>query len=313
MDNLSRFPMNGLRAVSALRHHRTLSKAADKLCVSPGAVSKQVVRIEEILGQRLFDRTTNGFKATEAYESFLAELSKGFEKIDYALSMLDEYDAGELRLTVAPGLAKNWLVPRLGNFDGLGTDLRMRIDSTTDLADLQSGQFGYAIRFGTGPWPGLKATPLLKHELFPVCTPKVATQLRDIKDLENVPIIFEEDGTLNWHNWLIAAKAPRLELREGTCLSSPDLCVEAALSGLGVALAWQTMAIDALRGHELVVPFPVSMSTGQCYWLLEPEVANPEPKAREFKDWLIEQFRDSQASYDMIMARSRNGKLPCGA
>lgn len=79
------------------------------------------------------------------------------------------------------------------------------------------------------------------------------------------------------------------------------------------ALAWQTMAIDALRGHELVVPFPVSMSTGQCYWLLEPEVANPEPKAREFKDWLIEQFRDSQASYDMIMARSRNGKLPCGA
>ncbi|WP_227269826.1 helix-turn-helix domain-containing protein [Roseobacter weihaiensis] len=70
MDHIARFQMNGLRALSALSRYGTLSKAASHLCVSPGAISKQVVRIEEQLGHRVFDRTSDGFVPVQDYHGF---------------------------------------------------------------------------------------------------------------------------------------------------------------------------------------------------------------------------------------------------
>lgn len=47
MENLSKYHLNGLRAVDALARHGTLAAAANELCISPGAISKHVLGVEQ--------------------------------------------------------------------------------------------------------------------------------------------------------------------------------------------------------------------------------------------------------------------------
>ncbi len=305
MDNLIKYQLNGLRALSAINQHGTLNKAAAQLCVSPGAISKQVVRIEEQLGHRVFDRTSNGFIPTANCKDFLAELSEGFERIDSAIASLSDSPPVSLRVTVTPGLARSWLITRLGRFCEQNEHIRPIVDSSVQLADLGSGQYDFAIRFGTGNWPGLNMIPLIELELFPVCAPALAAKLTSIKDLEQLPIIVEQGRSDIWKHWLCSTGHEDLSLKIGPELSSPDLCVEAASSGMGVALVWQTLAIDALDNGDLVVPFTQTVKTGQAYWLADLGSNGKTAATHAFGRWLKHEFRSSQNQFSSVISDPR--------
>ncbi len=49
-------PLNGLRAFEASARHLSFRRAADELCVTPGAVSQQVKSLEASIGVKLFRR-----------------------------------------------------------------------------------------------------------------------------------------------------------------------------------------------------------------------------------------------------------------
>ncbi len=300
MDNLVKFQMNGLRVLAALNRHGTLKKAALQLCVSPGAVSKQVVRIEEQIGHRVFDRTSNGFVPLEGCKDFLKDLSDGFERVDSALACLNASKADSLRVTVAPELAKNWLITRLGKFVEQHEGVRPIVDSSETLADLSAGRYDYAIRFGNGNWPDVNVTPLLELELFPVCAPALAARLNRIEDLAKVPVIIERGQPHRWQDWLAAINRPDLCPKPGPEVSSNDLCVVAAAAGMGVALVWQTMAVDALASGDLVIPFDNTVKIGKSYWLVESTYNGRAAARQVFRRWLEHQFRDTQSRFTAI-------------
>ncbi|WP_227269827.1 LysR substrate-binding domain-containing protein [Roseobacter weihaiensis] len=221
------------------------------------------------------------------------------------MSFLDSRKSKELRVTVAPGLAKSWLVSRLGNFCSTNDDIHLTVDSSHDLTDLRNGQYSYGVKFGLGSWSGLRASKLMDLELFPVCAPALLGKLESIQDLEQVPIIFGEEGGSGWPLWLTAASASHLNLKERSMMSSPDLCIEAAISGMGVTLVWQTMALDALDAGDLVVPFPITVKTGEAYWLVGPESRSSSAAARHFRKWLKEEFQVSQSKYEKLVGAGR--------
>ena len=63
-------PMNALRAFEAVSRHGSVSRAAEELCVSQGAVSQQIRNLEDHFGKELFDRSPNSFCLTEEGEVF---------------------------------------------------------------------------------------------------------------------------------------------------------------------------------------------------------------------------------------------------
>ncbi|MGI9503455.1 MAG: LysR substrate-binding domain-containing protein, partial [Geminicoccaceae bacterium] len=215
MKNLSRFHLNGLRATEALNRHGTLARAASELGVSPGAVSKHVLKIEQQLGKRLFKRTPLGFVLAQEHQRFLSGLTEGFRKIDAAFAMHDCNNDSEIRITVPPVFARSWLIRRLASFSSEHANLRLIIDSNYNIIDLPTSQYSCAIRFGAGPWRGLKATRLLEQELFPVCSPDVALGLTNIGNLADVPLIRDRNNYADWRHWLIAAGAKNLQPCEG--------------------------------------------------------------------------------------------------
>jgi DNA-binding transcriptional LysR family regulator len=75
-------------------------------------------------------------------------------------------------------------------------------------------------------------------------------------------------------------------LPTGPIYSDAALCLEAAIAGQGVAMAWPTLAADALKSNLVRAPFPERVATGKFYWLAISPVRPPSANILVFARWL---------------------------
>lgn len=286
MDPLARVHLNGLRAVEAVARCGSLAKAAAFLGVSPGAVSQQVIRAERQLGRAIFRRTPHGLVPTAYGETLLPPLARAFRLLTAAVDSAGPQRAEALTVSVAPVLASRWLVPRLAGFTGTRPGLSLRIDATPDFADLDADGIDVAIRIGGGSWPGVRAEKLMDQVVFPICSPALARGLSRPRDIAGLPIIRDHGSPHLWPLWLAAVGLEPAVLGPGPVYSDASLCLDAAVSGQGLMLAWPALAHGALATGAVVAPFPAGVATGQSYWFAHSRHRRLRPLEAAFRDWL---------------------------
>src|SRR5262245_2922461 len=289
--DLNSFHLNGLRAVETVARTGSLQKAAAELGVSPSAVSQQIGRTERQLGRPIFTRTAAGLVPTEFGAIFTARLSAGFGELGRAVACAKDDTSNTLIISVAPAFASRWLVPRLGRFHALHAEIRLRIDASTALVDLNHSDVQAAIRMGSGSWPGTKAELLLAQEVFPVCAPALARTLKTPADIADHPVIADESTMISWGAWFDAAGVGEVELRTaGPSFTDPILGIDAAIGGQGVALAWQLLVADALADGRLVAPFGIKAASGLGYYLVTAADGRDSRKVSAFRRWLRDEI-----------------------
>lgn len=290
MNDLSRLQLNALRAVEAAGRLGSLTAAAEELGVSLGAVSQQVLKAEAQLGQPLFIRSPRGLQPTPFGRLALTHLHEGFRHLAAAAALGREQASNTLTVSVPPVLAVKWLVPRLSRFTAGAPELKLRIDASSDLIDLDHSDIDLAVRIGMGGWPGVVASHLLDQRVFPVCSPRLAETLTKPEDLAGIPVLRDRGAMFTWEAWLAPEGLSGLELTEGSIYSDASLCLQAAIAGQGVFLAWPTLAAYAIADGQLVAPFPGRHKTGYAYWLVT-SAQRPKPtKVKRFEAWLREEF-----------------------
>ena len=297
MALLNRVHLNGLRAVETVARLGSLAAAATELNVSASAVSQQVKRTEKQLGQALFERTAAGLVPTEFGKTFTARLGAGFRELTQAVAMADEASACTLVVSVAPAFASKWLLPRLSRHFSRHPNVLLRIDASARIADLDHSDIDIAIRLGDGKWPEGDAELLLAQEVFPVCAPSIAAKLRTIEDLAQTCAITDERAMINWESWFKAAGVEPVTFQKGARFTDPMLCLESAIAGHGVMLAWQLLTADALADGRLVAPFGVRAQSGLGYWLVTSATKRESRKVRDFKAWIREEIEATMAKF----------------
>lgn len=98
----------------------------------------------------------------------------------------------------------------------------------------------------------------------------------------------------DWNVWLGPKEMKEEQLGDGPELSVAALCLDAAIAGMGVFLAWETLAQDALATNQLVVPFPGRFRTGISYWFVEPEDRHRPAPVEAFRNWLVDELSDGR-------------------
>lgn len=284
MKNLNRFHLNGLKAVEAIGRLGSLPRAADELGVSVSAVSQQLIRTEEQLGQAIFERTRAGLVPTGFGRSLLPRLADGFQQISQAISLVEGADQA-LLLSVAPTFASKWLVPRLGRLRAAYPDLKIRIDPGTALLDLARSDIDLAIRLGSGDWRDGTPERLLPQSMFPVCTPAFAERLSAPADIFTQPIICYENPMFSWDDWQAATGLAGPLPFDGPTFSDPWLALEATISGQGIMLAWDLFVEDSLADGRLVAPFPARVPSSIAYWLVSPKNRKATRQIQQFQGW----------------------------
>lgn len=286
MKNLNRVHLNGLRALETAGRLGSLQRAAHELGVSPGAVSQQIIKTERQLGALVFERTPRGLEPTRSGSALLARLSAAFRELDTAVALAAGQTEATLTISVAPVFASKWLVPRLARFRKLHPDIRVRIDASIELADPDRSDIDLGIRVGTGNWPKAKVEFLLTQEVFPVCAPDLAARLAEPADLAKLPIVRDANSNLSWDLWLKPLGLSEEMLAAGDSFTDASLCLDAAIAGQGVMLAWQTLAFDALAAGLLVAPFRERVNSGFGYFLITSATQREPKKVSQFRDWL---------------------------
>ncbi|MGI9481519.1 MAG: transcriptional regulator GcvA [Hyphomicrobiales bacterium] len=296
-------PLNSLRAFEAAGRRASMSAAAEELSVTPAAVSHQIKTLEDYFGFPLFHRAVRSIRLTDRGAALLPYLSEGLELWAEGCRKLEALDDNApLVISSAPVFAGKWLVRKLVEFNSLHPDITVRLDGTLSLANFASDGVDAALRFGTGPFPGLHADALVEEDVAPVCSPALLEgkhPLRAPRDLANHSLIHVDwlsAGTQpDWAMWLKMADAEDVDATKGPVVTSDSLAIEAAANGAGVALVSAFLVREDIKSGRLVHPFDLVLPSQHWYWFVCPKEHLERPKVRAFRNWLVDAVANDPA------------------
>jgi DNA-binding transcriptional LysR family regulator len=148
---MQRGNLDDLRALIAVGHERSFTKAAAKLGVSQSALSQTVRQLESRLGVRLLTRTTRSVSLTEAGERLVRTVAPRFEEIEAelaALSELRDTPAGTIRITAGDHAIRSVLWPKLAKFLPRYPDIKVEVVIDYGLTDIVTERYDAGVRWG---------------------------------------------------------------------------------------------------------------------------------------------------------------------
>ncbi|MHA7773702.1 LysR family transcriptional regulator [Roseibium sp. M-1] len=287
--DVSKLPLNALRAFEASARLSSFTRAGLELRVSQTAISHQVKALEDVLQVSLFERLPRGVALTDEGLALLPVLSDAFRRMSDALSRFEDGNFREvLTIGVVGTFATGWLLPRLSGFSARHPQIDLRLKTNNNRADMLADGLDFFLRFGDGAWHATNAEKLLDAPLSPVCAPGASSRLKTPADLLQEPLL-RSYRTDEWTMWFQAAGLPPPRAR-GWMFDSSLAMVDAVAQGAGVALVPVAMFSRALNTGDIVRPFEASVHTGSYWltWLKSREETSPMVK---FRKWIASVVR----------------------
>lgn len=275
-------PLESLRVLAACVRHRSFSRAAKDLGLTPAAVSLRMRDLQAQLGVTLFHRHGPRLTVTDQATMLAEKIDSAISVIQSAIDRCRSMQPA-LRVTCAPTFASRWLVPRLEQYHASPGAQPITLDATAAL--LPAGQFDVAIRSGIGPWPGLASVELLPELGTPMMSPTLIGEDRQVSlaRLLELPLIVD----VRWSEWFARAGLPNATPRfVATRFPTYELEALAAVRGVGVALLSPVLFGELCQQGALIAPFETVVEGPNRYWALWP-AGSPAP---HFVEWLRRQF-----------------------
>jgi LysR family transcriptional regulator, regulator of gene expression of beta-lactamase len=287
-------PLNALRAFEAAARHLSFTRAAIELCVTQAAVSHQVKLLEERIGVTLFRRLPRGLMITEEGQALLPTLQESFDRM---AEMLERFEGGHMREVLTLGavgtFAVGWLLPRLADFTERYPFIDLRLSTNNNRVDIAAEGLDYTIRFGNGAWHDIEAEALFEAPLSALCIPSIAKQVKHPEDLARQPLLRSYRAD-EWPSWFETARVTPPPIH-GMVFDSSVLMIEAAIQGIGVALAPPLMFSRHLAAGTIEQPFPIYISKGS-YWITRLKSRAVTPAMEAFRHWIAARAAETRGN-----------------
>jgi LysR family glycine cleavage system transcriptional activator len=318
---LNRLPLSTLPAFREAARTQNLRGAAELLHLTHGAVSQQIRHLEEQLGFQLFDRQGRSLRLNAAGAALQRAVNEALDLLGEgarAAQQASEGKAEVLRVTMLPSFAQRWLLPRMNRWRARHPELTLDIHTSQNTVDLKREGFHAALRMGQGSWRGLRAERLLESPLIAVAAPSRAARLRygDHAALAAEPLLGANDL---WVAFLSQCGC-RLQGKTVAEFNDAGLMLQAAEQDLGIALARELLAADALRAGRLVRVSPHSLADEETgsrlvwgYWLAYPEEHASWPALAALRQWLLDEIALSREQLAALPAAAPGVQLAGGA
>ena len=302
-------PMQALRAFEATAQAQSLTKAAQSLHLTHGAISHQIKSLERDLGVRLVERAGRGIRLTDEGERFARRVRTAFAELAAAVNEIAaRANPRQLRVSVVPSFAARWLLPRIGRFFAAHPDVDLDVRANMMYVDFRHDDADVAIRYGYGDWPDVGVEHLLDDRCFPVCSPRLAGHLPPHPaDLARHTLLRSE--LEYWKPWFEAAGLDWPEPTRGPIFNDSALMMQAAAEGQGIALARSSLLGNDLRNGILVRLFDVEVSAPRKFYLVYPPRTANSSKLALFRQWLHDEIAIEQ---QLGVREGRLGKRKMG-
>ncbi|WP_373236369.1 LysR substrate-binding domain-containing protein [Cohaesibacter celericrescens] len=287
--------LKALQAFDAAARLGSFTAAAEELSVTPSAVSHQIRALETELGIQLFERVNRAIILTDTGKRFGERIARGFNELEAACSSINRATRLDvLTIHCVPTLAKQWLMPRLQNFQEAYPEVDVRLNASPDPVNLLSVEADFDIRFGHYPsQPGVRRIPFPPETMLVLCAPSLAMGENAIRapiDLSKQRLIHSEVNLFNWHHWFEAEGLLDLYQEKGPRFDRSFLSISAAVDGNGVCLESHFHVQQELARKQLIAPFGLAGYTVQGHSINFVQSRNRLPKIQAFKDWILKEI-----------------------
>ncbi len=292
-------PLDTLKAFESAARHLSFTLAADELCISKGAISYQIRRLEEVLQCSLFKRSVRQVYLTDAGQSLLHTTQKLFDELGETIERLaGERSQAGVSVAATTYVAARWLSSKISSFNEQNAEVAVLLQHSVNSADFKLAEVDIAIRWGRCHQ---RAEPThfaqLPMPLFPAISPKLLhrvcgetktrkTSQKRLQALRDVPLLCEDRQQDLWLEWLQASTRGHTAQWHNPrrVISDANVRAQAAVDGQGLILADDLM-LNELDNGLLVAPFKEKL-TGYGYVFMCAPGRILSDNARTLKEWL---------------------------
>lgn len=307
--------LQGLLAFVETAASGSLTAAAERLDLTPAAVSKSLAKLEQQLGVRLLNRSTRRLALTNEGKQFLAEARVALRQLDQAVAGVSQSarePAGRVRISVGMAFGRRWLLPALPAITAQYPQLVIDVDLDNRAVDLVAQGYDIGVRGAV-----IEDSSLIARRVcaLPVVLAASTAYLQragvpsspdELAGHRCATVRFEAQPAQVWR--FIRPGGRRLEITPDAQLtaSDPEALIDLALAGAGIVQVGLHHALPHLRAGTLKLLMPGVHEPGKREIVVHyPHRQYLAPRVRVVVDALLAHFAaaaDLHMKADQVVA-----------
>ncbi|WP_435531139.1 LysR family transcriptional regulator [Ramlibacter pallidus] len=259
-----------LQVVLALARGRTLAQAAQRLGADASTVFRSLQKIEKNLGQRLFERSREGYLPLEAAQAIAAHAERIEAELEAARAVLrgpGEEVSGRVRVSTTDSVLRGLVLPSLPLLARRHPALQLELDATKEAVSLTRRDADLALRATPRPPQHLVGRHLGTIR-FVACVGKAMPAAQRRRPLEAHAWIGADEGmpehpSVRWRRKQLPRVTPRL------LVDTISAVVDVVRAGLGAGV----VPLFMLERETDLVPLgpPLEGCSSELWLLAHPE------------------------------------------
>ena len=245
-----------LRTFIEVVNRTSMAAAARHLRITPAAVSKHVLAIEKALGMQLLQRSTRRIDLTPEgalYFEHAKAILEAYERAEAVLSHAKDEPRGTLKIVCGPQIGNLYVIPHLKEFLERYPKLRLQIDFTQTVPDLEKEKVDIVVGLSTGiPVNCIQRTLMYARWVF-CASPEYLSKYgvpKKPSDLVQHRIITRTERQPN--NVIDFDKGKTIHFEPYLYFNDTRAIRRGALQGLGIAQLHDYIIADDLKENRLV-------------------------------------------------------------
>ncbi len=270
----------------------SISKSAEQLSITQGAISKQIVNLEQILCVQLFKRESRGVSLTQEGKTLYDSIAPCIDGIFTSFSRIQTHEDNDIiKIICTEAVAHYWLAPLTYKFSEAYPDIKVHITSSNAINLESIVTYDFGILYGNGEWEELNAFLLFQEKISPIChIDYPIDNIKTTSDLMKHKLIQLDPFQWRWITWQEWMKLNRSEYKpnkETVVYNQVTLTLAACTNKQGIALGWEFMVKDLVKNNILKKISQFETLTGMNDYLVSSKHKKISPQAEIFQNWLI--------------------------
>lgn len=282
----------------------SLTAAAERLNVSPAAVSKNLAQLERQLGVRLLNRSTRKLSITSEGQRLLHNAQTALLLLDEAVADVSSSansPIGKVRISVGGGFGRRWVLPVLPLLSNKYPNLQIDLDLNNHTVGLVSEGYDIGIRGGQVPDSNMIVRRICKLHVALFASP---AYLRE-RGIPNTPSQLLQHSCIT-PRFGKGMQAPwRFKESNGPCsefspkpvltTTDPEVVLDFALENAGIVQASLLQGLPHLQSGRLKLVMPELLDVGEReFFMCYPHRLYMAPRVRVVVDALMAHFEKSE-------------------
>jgi LysR family transcriptional regulator, glycine cleavage system transcriptional activator len=287
-------PFKYLIAFDAAARLSSFSKASEELSLTQSAISQQLLKLEEILGQSLFFRNGKGVTLTAAGELLYETVRETLSRLSSGIGRIEPYKSSDsVLIACPPDFAQGWLMPRLGKLKLIYPAIEVWIMTEKEVREIDRIDVDLVISRRPIHTADVECAALLEDHLIAICGVQTAQRIGRLpypKILEKASLLFLESEP-SWSGRLSGAECRGLQITRGATIEDSRILLDAVIHELGIGFVSNALANQAVKDGQVKVLTQIPKKSLPRLWIMRSRLVSRTPVANEVFNWLLDKAK----------------------